>query len=722
MKKLAILLVLVTILASRAFAQTNVGTCTTLSTPGESYALNATLFNTGTCITITAANVTLDCAGFKINGSYTGDGIFVSSSSNVTVTNCFVQNFANAIRALDSQKTNLTNNTANSGTNGIVILGSSNYSTITQSYAQNNTGEGFSLTGGSFLQAWGITASSNGGTGIHLTAPKAVISGSVANNNSAEGLLLDDFNATIQHTDIYQNLYGLHTNGSGSHGLNNVTTRQNTQYGMLIEDRYVIISSSFSNNNQDGFRTNTNWTYFNSITALGNTRYGVALYQHGHILQSATLTNNTQGISITGTNQTLSGLTITNSSIAMNFTNASAKTTGDTIKNATIVGVLVYASNANFSSESFQNLNEGMRATSQSQIIIDASSFSNATTETNASSNSSIKFLSVTFNRSRQNFFDNSNLTVQWGTDVKTQAQNGTPIANTVITIKDNRTTTAFSGQTASNGQIPKQFLTEYLQNASATWNTNYNNSAVIMYTSHQLFVGAEGYYSNPDLFYFINDTTFITLTLNASNQTFGSGGSTPTPTPTPTTTATPTPTPTPQPTASVTQQPRITAPQTVTQGQTIEIVIRDQNGNPMYNVQVVVQFPSGRQFTTKSKIDGRITFIAEEAGTYKITIQGLMGEPLLIESVATNYNQTDQGGVVSPINLTQAQLQQQEAELAACPVFKSKTAGVCTGYILSAIAVLAGLAVIAFYMRKKELETVAIIPPAHTGQEWKRA
>lgn len=66
------------------------------------------LTSSGTCITVNASNITIDCQGHKITGDGTGDGIsmtgyfvpfppFGIDIANVTIQNCHVDNFANNI-------------------------------------------------------------------------------------------------------------------------------------------------------------------------------------------------------------------------------------------------------------------------------------------------------------------------------------------------------------------------------------------------------------------------------------------------------------------------------------------------------------------------------------------------------------------------------------------------------------------------------------------------
>ncbi|HEV8289766.1 MAG TPA: hypothetical protein VGQ00_02315 [Candidatus Norongarragalinales archaeon] len=98
-----------------------------------------------------------------------------------------------------------------------------------------------------------------------------------------------------------------------------------------------------------------------------------------------------------------------------------------------------------------------------------------------------------------------------------------------------------------------------------------------------------------------------------------GGGGATPYPTvgvtPTPTITATATPGP-------LTVFPRgirLTGPETAFQGEFIEILVEDLQGNAIPFVPFEVKFPSGRLFRLISDDTGHLRFLAEESGIYMI-------------------------------------------------------------------------------------------------------
>lgn len=72
------------------------GSCGTIGAPGE-YELTGNAMSNGTCITISADNVTLNCSGYSITGDSSGNGIQLIGASNATLRDCAIYNFSNGI-------------------------------------------------------------------------------------------------------------------------------------------------------------------------------------------------------------------------------------------------------------------------------------------------------------------------------------------------------------------------------------------------------------------------------------------------------------------------------------------------------------------------------------------------------------------------------------------------------------------------------------------------
>jgi len=63
----------------------------------ESITLNRDVSSSGTCFSINADNIVLDCAGHTITGDDTGYGIYSNKANHTTIKNCNVENFSKGI-------------------------------------------------------------------------------------------------------------------------------------------------------------------------------------------------------------------------------------------------------------------------------------------------------------------------------------------------------------------------------------------------------------------------------------------------------------------------------------------------------------------------------------------------------------------------------------------------------------------------------------------------
>lgn len=68
---------LLVLISGSVNALTNVSACGTLSTAGETYQLTQDITSAGTCFTIGANNITLDCVGHSVTGNGTGYGVLL---------------------------------------------------------------------------------------------------------------------------------------------------------------------------------------------------------------------------------------------------------------------------------------------------------------------------------------------------------------------------------------------------------------------------------------------------------------------------------------------------------------------------------------------------------------------------------------------------------------------------------------------------------------------
>jgi hypothetical protein len=115
-KRIAAVILFILMLLSLSYAA-NAACGTILSNT----VLSSNQSSPGTCYTIGADSITLDCAGFWILGTGAGDGVLVKTRQDVTIKNCNIQNFVNGINITDSNRTIINNTNISAVTNGIFI-------------------------------------------------------------------------------------------------------------------------------------------------------------------------------------------------------------------------------------------------------------------------------------------------------------------------------------------------------------------------------------------------------------------------------------------------------------------------------------------------------------------------------------------------------------------------------------------------------------------------
>ncbi|MCX8197244.1 MAG: S8 family serine peptidase, partial [Candidatus Micrarchaeota archaeon] len=126
----------------------NISSCGALSSPNTVYTLNQSISASGSCFSITASNITLDCQGYSITGTNASstEGIF-SNQPYTTIRNCRVSNFTHAIRLQYVSNATITNTTANSSQpNGYgIYLDSSTNTSISSTTAGSFSSYGLHL-------------------------------------------------------------------------------------------------------------------------------------------------------------------------------------------------------------------------------------------------------------------------------------------------------------------------------------------------------------------------------------------------------------------------------------------------------------------------------------------------------------------------------------------------------------------------------------------------
>jgi len=221
--------------------------CSSLGTADTIYNMTQNLTAaSGTCITIAANNVTLDCKGYTINYSQTaaGYGIDINGYNFTTVKNC---NIIQGGTESDSYGISLGSESGNStiednnitSTNGYCIsLSSSSDNTIRNNILDSTDGYGITL--------------SDSSSGNKITDNTINATGTNVNYNAIAGFYLENSSNSNNITDnnvIVTDGFGVYitdNSTSNSFARNNVTATGSNVVGLYLE--YYVDNNTFTNN------------------------------------------------------------------------------------------------------------------------------------------------------------------------------------------------------------------------------------------------------------------------------------------------------------------------------------------------------------------------------------------------------------------------------------------------------------------------------------------
>ncbi|VVB97903.1 Right handed beta helix region [uncultured archaeon] len=356
MRPLLILAVFAALLCA-ASAQTPVSSCQTLGASGT-YALTQNLASTPTCINITASNVVLDCVGYKITGTRSNDGIYISSPTNVSVRNCTILSYYQAILAYSSSSLSLSDITAYNSTSDSIELDYTNNSALSRIALYNNSARGITLLYANNDSLSNITALNHTGNAVHLTYSNNNSISGVFVNKSAYGVLFDTSNNnSCSDVLTFSSTYGIYTMYSSSNNrVSNATLLNDSTAG-------VWDISDTGNNTYSNIRTCNNTAsgygiYMNSpnariynATACGS-QYGLSLYYLNTpvtqpLVSNLTSYDNSFGVLVYMTvGATLSNVTVYNNSdtgIRISYANSTNLSNALVYKNN--MGIFVRYSN-----------------------------------------------------------------------------------------------------------------------------------------------------------------------------------------------------------------------------------------------------------------------------------------------------------------------------------------------------------------------------------------
>src|SRR3989344_2498447 len=223
---------------------TDISACSNLNSAGTTYNLTSSITNSNAfgCMNITANSIILDCGGFTIDGSQTGNqyGINATGRTNITIRNCIITDWTQNIRfnnVNDSiiENTNVTRMSGAWGTANAIRLQNSD----------NNTLRNVSIT-------------PTGDIGILLTASSRNVLANITimsnNTNSltdADGIQMVNSHYNIINSSVIKRTavgIAFRTTGSNYTYIHN-NTLDNNSYSMIDDASGTSSHNIITNNN-----------------------------------------------------------------------------------------------------------------------------------------------------------------------------------------------------------------------------------------------------------------------------------------------------------------------------------------------------------------------------------------------------------------------------------------------------------------------------------------
>jgi parallel beta-helix repeat protein len=301
---------------------TCISTCTTLSASGK-YMLTSNVTSTGTCFTISAENVTLDCNNnwiiYSTAGAADTYGIY-TNRANIVIKNCNIldgawdstQTTRHGIVFNSANNSIISNNfiNANKG-KAIYLYNAASFNSLISNVAKSNSETGISLrtfSNNNTLTANNIT--SNASTALEVVqSSNDIITNNVITTNAAGTafyLYLSSKSIVTGNTGTSKTSTGLYFSGiSDSTIENNIGTGGSR--GITFSGTYNVLTNNTGVGNSTGFEfsSGSNNTFINNTGInLGdgtgfNTGEGISIYSGAK--------NNTF-IGNTGTSKTRNGI------------------------------------------------------------------------------------------------------------------------------------------------------------------------------------------------------------------------------------------------------------------------------------------------------------------------------------------------------------------------------------------------------------------------------
>jgi len=253
----------------------SINTCQDLNVANTGYTLNESVsINDATCFTVSADNVTLDCAGFSVTGNgwvspnaYT-QGVY-SNRSNTTVQNCNINDFYRSINFENNLYGLIQEVNVSSGV-GISILNNSNVHITLSNISSNSNAQALSIGQSSnvFVDHSNIVASFNNFALTLSTTTLSELSDLNIISNESVGVFIGSSNNNIFtriNVTSYIHPYWIDPESSG----NNISDGNiNTNSTVFIQGGgNALINNTFKENSSIWLQGSYNLFYYNNFSS-----------------------------------------------------------------------------------------------------------------------------------------------------------------------------------------------------------------------------------------------------------------------------------------------------------------------------------------------------------------------------------------------------------------------------------------------------------------------
>ncbi len=275
-----------------------VSECESINTSGN-YSLTQDLSSNGTCIIINSNDVILNCQGHSITGNLTftgglgtGSGILVNNSDNVSIKNCNITHYVDAIKLQNVNNSIIFNNNLSWNGRAGTFLNLSNYTNVSNNNASYNfhyridthgshcdqNGMGYNLSNDSMYCGEGfflLNSSHNTLERNYHESYHQIIYKDNFTYQAESGIALwySNYNVLNNNTIISPHLYGFKIFGSSNNSITHnkenghyqSDTLMSTNDGIILESSYQAINASVdvpslhNNITNNTFNNNSEW-------------------------------------------------------------------------------------------------------------------------------------------------------------------------------------------------------------------------------------------------------------------------------------------------------------------------------------------------------------------------------------------------------------------------------------------------------------------------------